>query len=343
MRILSKIKFSLFAMSLSMLLFSCVEDKTNSTTTNPPAPVKAKYSIPKFDGQSAYDFVAKQVAFGHRLPGTETHKQTAEWLVSQFKEYGANVIEQDFIAEVYWGDKLPSKNIMAQFNPSAKKRILFAAHWDSRFAADKDIKREDQPIDGADDGGSGVGVLLEIARVLQANPIASEDLGIDLLLFDAEDQGKDGDGTEDTSLTWCLGSQYWGKNIVPTGYTAKYGILLDMVGSKNPRFGMEGFSMRFNPNLVRKVWKLAQGMGYTNYFVNENLGGVTDDHVFVSTYAGIPMIDVINKPTGSGERAGFGTYHHTHDDNMDIISKKSLRIVGQVMLAVIYKEASNTF
>ena len=339
MHFLSKIKFSLFALSLSMLLFSCVDDKKNTTVTNPPAPVKAKYSIPKFDGQSAYDFVAKQVAFGHRLPGTETHKQTAEWLVNQFKEYGANVIEQDFTAKVYWGDELPSKNIMAQINPTAKKRILFAAHWDSRFAADKDDEREDQPIDGADDGASGVGVLLEIARVLQANPIASEDLGIDLLLFDAEDQGKDGDGTEDTSLTWCLGSQYWGENIVPAGYSAKYGILLDMVGAKNAKFGLEGYSMRFNPGLMQKVWRLAQGMGYTNYFVNEDLGAVTDDHVFVNEYAKIPMIDVINKPT----RTSFGTYHHTHDDNMDIISKKSLRIVGQVMLAVIYKEASSTF
>jgi glutaminyl-peptide cyclotransferase len=343
MHIFSKIKICLLAASFSLLFFSCTDDNSNTQTTNPPLPVKAKYSIPKFDGQSAYDFVAKQVAFGHRLPGTETHKQTAEWLVSQFKEYGASVIEQDFTAKVYWGDELPSKNIMAQFNPKAKKRILFAAHWDSRFAGDKDIERADQPIDGADDGGSGVAVLLEIARQLQANPIAAEDLGIDLLLFDAEDQGKDGDGSEDTSLTWCLGSQYWGKNVVPSGYSAKYGILLDMVGSKNPRFGLEGYSMRFNPNLVQKVWRLAQGMGYTDYFVNENLGGVTDDHVFVSTYAGIPMIDIINKPTGSGERAGFGTYHHTHDDNMDIISKKSLRIVGQVMLAVIYKEASSTF
>ena len=342
MHIFSKIKVCLCVLSLSILFISCETD-TKPPIDKPTAPVKAKYSIPKFDGQSAYDFVAKQVAFGHRLPGTETHKQTAEWLVSQFKEYGANVIEQDFTAKVYWGDELPSKNIMAQFNPTAKKRILFAAHWDSRFAGDKDIEREDQPIDGADDGGSGVGVLLEIARQLQANPIATEDLGIDLLLFDAEDQGKDGDGTEDTSLTWCLGSQHWGKNIVPTGYSAKYGILLDMVGSKNPRFGLEAYSMRFNPSLVQKVWRLAQGMGYTNYFVNENLGGVTDDHVFVSTYAGIPMIDIINKPTGSGERAGFGTYHHTHDDNMDIISKKSLRIVGQVMLAVIYKEANGTF
>lgn len=341
MHIFSKVKFCLYALSLSILFFSCVNDKP--PVDKPITPVKAKYSIPKFDGQSAYDFVAKQVAFGHRLPGTETHKKTAEWLVGQFKEYGATVTEQDFMAKVYWGEELPSKNIMAQFNPTAKKRILFAAHWDSRFAGDKDIERTDQPIDGADDGGSGVAVLLEIARQLQANPIAAEDLGIDLLLFDAEDQGKDGDGSEDTSLTWCLGSQYWGKNVVPSGYSAKYGILLDMVGSKNPRFGLEGYSMRFNPNLVSKVWRLAQGMGYSNYFVNENLGGVTDDHYFVSTYAGIPMIDIINKPTGSGERAGFGTYHHTHDDNMDIISKKSLRIVGQVMLAVIYKEASSTF
>jgi len=339
MHVFSKIKICLLALSLSLAFISCGDESPNTPPTKPTTPVKAKYSIPKFDGQSAYDFVAKQVAFGHRLPGTETHKKTAEWLVSQFKEYGATVIEQDFTANVHWGEKLPAKNIMAQINPSAKKRILLAAHWDSRFAGDKDTERTDQPIDGADDGGSGVGVLLEIARQLQANPIAAEDLGIDLLLFDAEDQGKDSNGTEDTSLTWCLGSQYWGKNIVPAGYSAKYGILLDMVGSKNPRFGMEGYSMQINPNLVQKVWRLAQGMGYTNYFVNERLGGITDDHYFVAAYTKIPMIDIIN----SGQTTGFGKYHHTHDDNMDIISKKSLRIVGQVMLAVIYKEASSTF
>lgn len=340
----SAIKVCLSALLILVLSTSCGDDiDQNSTKVTEPTSPQKQYAVPKFDGQSAYDFVAKQVAFGKRVPGTEAHKATAAWMRETLESYGAEVIVQDFTAELHWGEKVPAQNIIAQFNPSAKKRILFGAHWDSRYAADKDIERVDQPIDGADDGGSGVGVILELARLLKENPIAEEDLGIDFILLDAEDQGKDSDGEEDTSLTWCLGSQHWGKNKVPAGYNAKYGILLDMVGSKGARFGYEAYSMQINPNLVKKVWDLAQGMGYSNYFVKENLGGVIDDHLFISQYGGIPMIDVINKPEGTGERAGFGTYHHTHDDNMDLMSKKTLRIVGQVMAAVIYKEASGNF
>ena len=332
----------LLLFAIAVFFVACDNDTEVSDADDTPPP--AKYAIPKFEGDSAYAYVARQVDFGYRVPGTEAHAKTAEWLEGKFREFGAdNVIVQEFTAQAYWGETLPGKNIMAQYNPGAKKRILIGAHWDSRFAGDKDDERSDEPIAGADDGGSGTAVILELARQLQANPIANNDLGVDFILFDAEDQGKDGDGTEDTSLTWCLGSQHWSKNVVPTGYSANYGILLDMVGSKNPRFGYEGFSMQINPNLVRKVWKTARGMGYGNYFVEQELGPVTDDHYFVSVYARIPMIDIINKPTGNGERSGFGTYHHTHDDDMDIISKKTLRIVGQVMLAVIYREANGTF
>ncbi len=341
MNLISKVKTLAALLLLCFLVAACGDDKP--TEPAPPMQIEKKYKVTKFDGQAAYDLVAKQVAFGYRVPGTEAHKQTAEWLVQKFEEYGAQVIVQDFIAETHYGEKLPSKNIIAQINPSAKERILFGAHWDSRYAADKDDERADQPIAGADDGGSGTAVLLQLAKQLQENPIEAEDLGVDFILFDAEDQGKDGDGTEDTSTTWCLGSQHWSKNVVPQGYSAKYGILLDMVGSANPRFGYEGYSMQINPQLVDKVWKKAQNMGYSNYFVRERTGAITDDHYYVAVNAGIPMIDIINLPEGSGQRSTFGPYHHTHDDDMDIISKKSLRIVGQVMLAVIYAEANNNF
>lgn len=338
---ISKIKIFSAVLLLTFGAAACGDEKPDEPTK--PVITEKKYKVSKFDGQAAYDLVAKQVAFGYRVPGTEAHKQTADWLVKKFEEYGAQVIVQDFIAETYRGEKLPSKNIIAQINPSAEKRILFGAHWDSRFAADKDTERSDEPIAGADDGGSGTAVLLQLAKQIQENPIDSEDLGVDFILFDAEDQGRDGDGGEESSLTWCLGSQHWSTNIVPQGYSAKYGILLDMVGSVNPRFGYEGYSIQINPQLVDKVWKKAEGMGYTNYFVRERMGAITDDHYYVSTNAGIPMIDIINLPQGNGQRSTFGTYHHTHDDDMDIISKKSLRIVGQVMLAVIYAEANNAF
>lgn len=326
---------------LGLLLSSCTEEEATPPPPTPNPKSKTKVKVPRFDRDSAYQYIQKQVEFGPRVPNSDEHKKTKEWLVSQFKNFGANVIEQDFQATAYDGTQLNGTNIIAQYNPSSSERILLAAHWDTRPIADSDLstERRDEPILGADDGGSGVGVLLEIARQLQANPL---EMGVDLVLFDAEDYGapreQEQELTSSSILTWCLGSQHWSKNLHVPGYKPKYGILLDMVGSKGARFTKEASSMQYAPQLMNKIWKLANGMGYGNYFVNERSDQVVDDHLFVNEIAKIPMIDIINRtPTG------FGKYWHTHDDNMEVIDKRTLRAVGQVMLAVIYGEQNGTF
>ena len=316
-----------------LLLSGCKSEPT--TETAPPE--RKKVTVPRFEKDSAYHYVEQQLAFGPRVPNSEAHQQCKDWLVSKFKGFGADVIEQDFQADAYTGEKLDGTNIIAQFNPKSSRRILLAAHWDSRHIADSPLstERQAEPILGADDGGSGVGVLLEVARQLQANPI---ELGVDIVLFDLEDYGESG---SDNANSWALGSQYWSRNLHVRGYRPEYGILLDMVGSKGARFTKEKFSMDAAPNVVNKVWKLAQNMGYGNHFINENGGGVTDDHYFVITIARIPMIDIINRPIGS--QTGFGDYWHTHNDDIDVIDKNTLRSVGQVMLAVVYREDGGIF
>lgn len=329
-----------------VFLVGCKEDNAQKENT-PPPPVRT-VQVPKFERDSAYNYIDKQVAFGPRVPNSQAHTDCKNWLVSKLKSFGAEVIEQDFKATAYTGTVLNSTNIIGQYNLQSKKRILLAAHWDSRHIADSPLstERQEEPILGADDGASGVGVLLEIARQLQANPI---DMGVDIIFFDAEDHGEDKpDGwaprneaeREQSRATWCLGAQHWSRNPHVAGYKPKYGILLDMVGSEGARFPVEEVSLTFAPQVVDKVWSLAGKMGYSNHFVAARTPGVTDDHYFVNTIAKIPMIDIINKPVES--QTGFGRYWHTHNDNMEVISKRTLRSVGQLMLAVVYRENNGT-
>ena len=307
--------------------------KTPIASSTPTPPSFSDAPVPDFNADSAFAFVKKQVDFGPRVPNTTAHKKCSAMLTATFRRYGLTVIEQTFTAPHYKGGTFNSVNIIAQYKPEAPKRILLAAHWDSRFAADKDTRDTLKPIDGADDGASGVGVLLEIARLLKSSP---PDIGVDLICCDAEDKGND-DG-ENQSETWCLGSQYWGKNVHRAGYQPYYAILLDMVGAKGARFMKEGISMSIAPTTVDKVWGLANTLGYGNYFVNILGPGITDDHVFAARHAKIPMIDVISLPN-DGDHV-FGSYHHTHNDNMSIIDRDVLKAVGQVMSAVIWRSVT---
>jgi hypothetical protein len=322
------------------LLKGCLPDnKTASTRPKPDdKPAVQQIPVPEFDGDSAYAFVQKQVDFGPRVPNSAAHQKCAAWIAAEFRRLGLNVIEQSFQARHYDGRMLNGVNIIAQYNPQATRRILYAAHWDSRFIADKDDKNQNKPILGADDGGSGVGVLLEMARTLQNNPV---DIGVDFVCFDLEDQGNDADDGKDHSETWCLGAQHWARNLHQPGYMPQFGILLDMVGAKNPRFQKEGVSRTAAPLIVDKVWGLAAAMGYSGNFVNEDGQGITDDHLFVIRYARIPMIDIINRPETTA--SGFVEHWHTHDDNMDAIDKNTLKMVGQVCTAVIYQTYNGLF
>lgn len=293
--------------------------------------------VPVFSGANAYQYVQSQVEFGPRVPNTEAHAQTEEYIVDQLKRLGAKVQKQKFVADTYDGEVWNLTNIIGSIQPEKKKRILLAAHWDSRKIADKDTERKDEPIDGANDGASGVGVILEVINAIQKAE-NKPNVGIDVIFFDGEDNGEpQGLSGRDPSKTWwCLGSQHWSKNKHVPGYSAYYGILLDMVGAVNAQFHKEGYSLKYAPSIVEKVWNTADQIGYGRYFINNRVGPITDDHYFVNEVAKIPMIDIIAHEPGS---AGFfPDYHHTHQDNMDIISQETLKAVGQTLLQVIYEE-----
>ena len=325
------IKNILLCLLLGLLCFSSCKQDAKKTV---PTVEKPRVKVPAFNSDSAFQFVAKQLEFGIRVPGTESHRACRDWFIQKFESYGADVISQDFTATIYTGEKWPASNIIARFNPDKKERVILSAHWDSRFIAeeDPDEGRKDNPIPGADDGASGVGVLIEIARIIQNNPI---DLGVDIILWDAEDQGERGNANNDW---WCLGSQYWCKNMHTKNYRAKYGINLDMVGAKNPTFCKDEVSRVYAGQILNKVWGLAQNMGYSDMFVDKNTSGLVDDHTYVNQLAKIPMIDIINQPEGKS----FVDHWHTHADDLSAINKRTLRVVGQVVTAVIYKESDGS-
>lgn len=317
----------------SLILLSCGDKEKKSESGQPAHAV----SVPRFNSDSAYFFVDKQVKFGPRVPNSVPHRIAGDYLIGQFQLYGAIVKVQEFEATTFDNQHLILRNIIATYNPNAQKRILLAAHWDTRPFADKDSVKSNAPFDGANDGASGVGVLLEVARQLgKSKPSA----GVDIILFDGEDWGeKDGArripppaGWEDW---WCLGSQYWSKHKHVPNYSAYYGILLDMVGARGSRFFREGTSLENAPKIVDKVWNTAERMGFSSYFVKQNEAAITDDHLYVNQLANIPMIDIVHYQPGVGY---FGDYHHSRKDNMSLISKETLGVVGDVLLNVIYTE-----
>lgn len=324
----------------------------NKPVTNDPPDTPAKPAVtvhvPAFSPDSAYAFVQKQVDFGPRVPGTPAHKKCATWLVAEFTRMGMTVVEQKFTAQTYFGPR-DAVNIIAQYKPELPNRILLSAHWDSRHIGDKDAQDKDKPILGADDGASGVAVLLEMARLLQTSPV---EMGVDLVCFDAEDLGDDRGQEAGQSimtqsdnnakvLTWCLGSQYWARNLHKPGYNARFGILLDMVGARGAVFPREGYSTQNAPRLQAEIWNIAAELGYGNYFPNTPGGYVTDDHVFVVRGTQMPMVDIISIPNPPPN--SFGAYHHTHNDNMSIIDRSTLGMVGHIVATVLYRNGAGVF
>ena len=289
--------------------------------------MEAPVFVPSFNQDSAYHFVAEQVDFGPRVPNSQAHKATAVYLAGALEGYGAKVTTQEFDAPGPDDTMMQLTNIIGSFKPDQKKRVLLAAHWDSRFQAEKDSVQKDQPIDGANDGASGVGVLLEIARVISDSLPA---VGVDIIFFDGEDQGKDGAG-------WCLGSEYWARNKHQANYSAYYGILLDMVGAENASFYRDYTSQRYAPSIVKKVWDQAHRLNHGRFFLyQDSKGAITDDHIAVNEIAKIPMIDIIDYDGSANNR--FKDYHHTSADNIDVIDKGTLKAVGETVLQVVYRE-----
>lgn len=303
---------------------------SKQTETSESAEASLMSSAP-FDVDSAYAYIQQQVDFGVRTPGSAGHQACGDWLVAKLRGWGYNVTEQAFPGKDYYGKAVEGRNIIASLNPAAPKRMLLMAHWDTRVVADADSdpSRQTQPIEGADDGGSGVGVLLELARQWSLSAPA---VGIDLVLFDLEDGGTSGDND-----SWCLGSQYWAANTHVPNYRAEGGILLDMVGAQGARFHWESYSRSHAAPLLMELWDLAKSLGHIQYFPHSEGGGITDDHIPVIDKLGIPCVDIVNFSYDNG-RQGFGEHWHTHQDNMAIIDKSTLQAVGQTVATYISKQ-----
>jgi len=281
-----------------------------------------------FNQENAFEYIVKQVSFGPRIPGSAAHRKCADFLHNELAKYAHEMHTQETTVHNKAVGVMPCYNIIGSFNPEAEARFLLCAHWDTRPIADEDGSF--QPFDGADDGASGVAVLLEIARLIDS---LSLPYGVDIIFFDVEDAGSH---SGDASNSWCLGSQYWSKNPHKKNYIARKAILLDMVGSKNALFAFEGNSASYANDLLIDVWRMGQHLGYGNYFINLRSNPVTDDHVYVFNERGIPIIDIINyNPT---TKQGFGAHWHTQNDNINIIDKKTLKAVGETVWQYLWKQ-----
>lgn len=324
-------------LSAFFFLFVCCQQKTKNENSIIVTSKQTTSEQMSFNNDSAYAFIGHQVSFGARVPNTEAHMKCAQFLIDKMEQFCDTVYIQNIQLMAYNNEKLQAKNIIGVFNSEKRKRVLLFAHWDSRPYSDQDIDERNyyRPIDGADDGASGVGVLLEVARQIKLKGI---NIGVDIIFFDAEDYGFPNFMEGKQMDTYCLGSQYWASNPHVPNYKAEFGILLDMVGSKGAKFYKELHSIRNAKSVVDLVWSTAQNKGFDEFFLNEYVGAITDDHIYVTKGRGIPCIDIINcDPTTSH---GFGFYWHTQQDNMNIISHETLNAIGRTIMDVIY---SNSF
>lgn len=291
---------------------------------------------PDFNADSAYIYLQEQCDFGPRTMNSTAHDKCEKWIIQKFEQYGCKVTTQKATLNGYDGTPLRSTNIIASYNPEATTRIMFCAHWDCRPWADNDPDSTNwhKPIVAANDAASGVGVMIELARILKGSGL---ELGVDFICFDAEDYGTPQwfEG-EDPGDTWALGAQYFANNL-PEGYAPRYGILLDMVGGVGAKFYREGMSMQYAPAIVKKVWNAARQVGYGSYFPKDDGGMITDDHIPVNQTANIPCIDVIPYYPDCAQ-SSFGPTWHTIADNMDNIDKNTLKAVGQTMVQVLFTE-----
>lgn len=301
-----------------VLLLACA-DADNGPASGEAAGIP---DHPAFSAERAWAHLQRQVAFGPRVPGTPGHQAQLQWMEAYLRERADTVIVQPFTHVTSAGDTLRMSNLFARFAPEQADRILLVAHWDTRPTADQspDPADRDQPIPGANDGASGTAVLLELAELFRRQP---PPVGVDLLLVDGEDYGP---GEPDM----YLGAKYFARNL-PPGYAPLYGVLLDMVGDQNPRFPVEGNSAQLAPEVVQRVWGTAAELGYGDVFVDETSFPISDDHLPLNE-AGIRTVDVIDFDYGPGNR-----FWHTPRDVPANTSAESLRIVGEVIAALVYR------
>jgi len=281
-----------------------------------------KPSGPKtaFNGEVALGYVKTQLAFGPRIPGTEGARQTGDWITAQMRLRADSVAEQRWNHVTAKGDTLPMRNILARFRPTATERVLYIAHWDTRPFADFSSNPADRklPVPGANDGASGVALLIAVADVLKGTPPA---YGVDMLFVDGEDYGQFGPPVVDA----LIGSTWFASHLPSPGYQPIFGVLWDMIGDRNLNIFQEGYSSQQAPEIVARVWGMAEELGYGSYFISRNGGPIMDDHVPL-LQKGLRVIDVID--------IDFD-HHHRPTDTFDKVSAKSLQIVGDVATALV--------
>ena len=272
----------------------------------------------EFDGARAFGYLEQQLRFGPRIPGTTGQEQTGDWILAQLLARADTVIVQEIAHRTARGRTLPLRNFFARFRPDAAERVLFLAHWDTRPQADQsaNLAAQRQPVPGASDGASGVAVLLGVADALKANPPA---LGVDLLFVDGEDYGNFADSND-----VLIGSRWFAAH-QPAGYPPLFAVLFDMVGDKNLNIYVEGYSQAGAPEVVERVWRTADRLGYAEVFVPQVKHSLTDDHISLQR-AGIHAIDVVDFDY---------PYWHTTEDTLDKVSAASLQIVGDVAVALV--------
>jgi glutaminyl-peptide cyclotransferase len=278
-------------------------------------------------------YAQTQVDFGPRVPGTEGHRRTGDWIVAQMRARADTVVEQRWTHVTQRGDSLPMRNILARFRPDMEQRVLYVAHWDTRPVADRDrnLGARQTPIPGANDGASGVALLIALGDVLKKT---APSFGVDLLFVDGEDYGSFDDPNNPDVL---IGSRYFAEHLPSPDYRPLFGVVWDMIGDRDLNIYQEGNSVDAAPEVVQRVWQTAKELGYEAYFVPEVIEPITDDHVPLIK-KGLRVIDVIDidygPPIDNGVRPA-ATYHHTMQDTIDKISAQSLQIVGDVATTLV--------
>lgn len=321
---------------IAVLLTACGSNKKTASAADEAT---AEPVGPAFCADSAYAYCARQCDFGPRTMNSKAHDDCGEWIAAQFRRLGLTVTPQHATLSGYDGTQLKAMNIIASYRPELTTRILLCAHWDSRPWADNDPDSTNwrKPVPAANDGASGVAVMLEVARLLQADT-AKLGVGVDFVCFDAEDWGtpqwSDASGGDDT---WALGARHWAQNPHKQGYEARFGILLDMVGGQGARFYREGMSQQYAPAIVSKVWAAAKAVGYGSLFPDSDGGMITDDHLPVNQLLKIPTIDIIPYYPDCAQ-SNFGPTWHTVSDDMQHIDPATLKAVGQTVVQVLWSE-----
>ena len=326
------VQYSIYA--LLLLCVSCAKQQQSST-------LEARFA---FSADSAYSYIDQQVAFGPRVPGTEAHVACGDWLMTELRRHGAQVKQQVGSMTNYAGQQQSIRNIVAYFEGTTSQTILLCAHWDSRPWADEEEEYDlrFQPVLGANDGASGVGVILELVRQMAIMKMQGELIpSLQVVFFDCEDMGTPSHYTGPQQKDdWCLGSQLWAKEYKQATQQSQsstphiqYGILLDMVGDPSATFPLEYYSAMYAAGYLEKMWRTASQLGYGRYFTYQQVYPITDDHYYVNTLAGIPCLDVIDYKANS--ETGFSDWWHTLRDDMQNINKQTLKAVGETVLTTI--------